>query len=544
MLRDYQNALKQDIYAAWQDGARNVLAVAPTGAGKTKIKAAIFAEVRQPSVAIAHRQELVGQISLAMAEAGVYHRIISPDIVRSFCITKHVEQFGRSFHHPQSPIAVGGVDTLNARSDSLTQWLNMVKLWDIDEAHHVLGNDRYPPNKWGKAVNLFTNAYGVGFTATPGRPDRRGLGRHASGVFDKMVMGPLMRPLIGQGYLADYRIFVPPASYVMTDDDVSEATGDYKPEKLRAASHASQITGDIVAHYLRFAPGKRGITFTVDVETAGQVANAFNAQGVPAAAVSAKTPDAIRDKLIGKFRRGDLKQLVNVDIFGEGFDVPAVEVVSDGRSTKSFPRYAQAFGRALRPSDGKTHGLYIDHVGNVKVHGLPDRARVWTLDDERGARRKQDDGEIPVTVCPACFQAYEAVTNRCPFCGHKPEPVSRSAPQFVDGDLIELDPLVLMAMRGEIQRIDSHGPPIPQSLMGTPAELRLRRLWGERQDAQRELRDVMAYWAGMGRTLHGWSDSELYRRFYHTFGVDPLNACKLDRAEAEALTRKIREQWI
>jgi DNA repair protein RadD len=535
-LRDYQIDLLGKIYDGWKSGNRNVLAVAPTGAGKTKIKAKLFADYRQPSVAIAHRQELVGQISCALAEMGVIHRIISPDIVRSFCIAKHVELFGRSFHHAQSPIAVGGVDTINARSDSLTQFINMVRLWDIDEAHHVL-----KANKWGKCVERFNNAYGVGFTATPGRPDKRGLGRHASGVFDMMALGPQPRDLINRGYLADYRIFVPAASYAMDDADISETTGDYKPERLRAKSHSSTITGDIVSHYLKFAAGKRGITFTVDVETAVEVANMFNAQGVPAAAVSAKTPDDMRDRVIRKFRRGELLQLVNCDIFGEGFDVPAVEVVSDGRSTRSFPRFAQAFGRALRPFEGKSHGLYIDHVSNVKVHGLPDKPRVWTLDDERG-KRKSSEGE-QVRVCTNCFTAYEPFLTKCPYCGFKPVPAARSSPEFVDGDLYELDPLVLAQMRGEIERIDSSGPSIPKNLIGTPAELRLRRLWGERQAAQETLRKAMSVWAGMQQTLYGLSDSELYRRFYLQFNIDVLSAQQLDRIGSEALIAAIREQW-
>ena len=56
MLRDYQSALKADIYSAWGDGSPNVLAVMPTGAGKTVVKASIAAELQVPSQAIAHRQ--------------------------------------------------------------------------------------------------------------------------------------------------------------------------------------------------------------------------------------------------------------------------------------------------------------------------------------------------------------------------------------------------------------------------------------------------------------------------------------------------------
>ncbi len=197
----------------------------------------------------------------------------------------------------------------------------------------------------------------------------------------------------------------------------------------------------------------------------------------------------------------------------------------------------------VRPSPGKTHGIYIDHVSNVKVHGLPDKPRHWTLDDERGKKKMTDAGE-GIRVCTNCFTAYEPFLAKCPYCGFKPTPADRSGPQFVDGDLLELDPLVLAKMRGEIERIDSHGPSIPRELLGTATELRLRRLWGERMDAQRILREVLAYWAGMNRTLHGWSDNELYRRFYHEFGLDVLTAQKLERHQTEQLVIKIRESWI
>ncbi len=44
ILRDYQNKIKYDIYEKWREGHRNVLAVSPTGSGKTAIKADVFHE--------------------------------------------------------------------------------------------------------------------------------------------------------------------------------------------------------------------------------------------------------------------------------------------------------------------------------------------------------------------------------------------------------------------------------------------------------------------------------------------------------------------
>lgn len=534
-LRDYQQKIIDGVYDAWRDGHRNVLAVAPTGAGKTIIKSAIFQQCGVPGCAIAHRQELVGQISEALAACAVFHRIIAPKNVIRFIVAQHIKKFGRSFYHPQSPMAVAGIDTLLRRTDDLTQWINSVQIWDIDEAHHVLAE-----NKWGKGVALFTRARGLGVTASPLRCDRKSLARsQKTGVFDKMVLGPSPRELIDRGFLAEYIVYGPPPSIDTSKIRVSDATGEFNQEELRKEAHKSQITGDIVEHYLKLTPGKLGITFCVDVEIAVETAKAYQQRGVSAEVVSAKTPDAVRTALIEKFRRGEIKQLVNVDLFGEGFDVPGVEVVSMGRPTQSFGLYLQQFGRCMRPAPDKSHGIVIDHVGNVKRHKLPDRPREWTLEIEQSERRKKStDGEIPVTTCVACFRAYEAVTSRCPYCGHKPEPASRGAPEFVDGDLIEYGPELLQELGREIARVDGD-PRIPTHLAGYAQE-HIRWQWFVRQDAQRQLRETIQLWAGVQRDVYDRNDSEIYRRFYWTFGVDMMTAQTLNTDKALTLMEQIR----
>lgn len=536
VLRDYQTTLKMGVYQAWQENKRNVLVVSPTGSGKTEVKASIFSDCRRPAVAIAHRQELVGQISNAIARAGVYHRIIAPKSVISFCISQHIKLFGRSFHHHNSPMAVAGVDTLLARSDDLVQWCNLVEIWDIDEAHHVLR-----ANKWGKAVQLFPRAWGVGFTASPIRCDKKGLGRIGSGVFDSLVVGPTMRDLIGRGYLSDYIIYGPKPSFVMDADDIGPS-GEFKEKSVRLKAHKSQITGDVIDHYLKLAPGKQGITFCVDIEIATETAAAFRQKGVPAECISSKTADAIRVKFIDDYRQGRLKQLVNVDLFGEGMDVPAVEVVSMGRPTQSWAVFAQQFGRMMRVAAGKTRGILIDHVGNVKLHGLPDRERIWSLEDGERRKKKSASEEMPVTTCRRCFRAYEAVTKACPFCGYVDEPSSRGAPEFVDGDLIEYGPELLATLGAKIARID--GRPLVPVDASPVVSASIQKRWHERQEAQGALRDSIALWAGVQREVYQRSDSESYRRFYHTFGIDVLSAQALDsRPEIEKLTAMVRESF-
>lgn len=560
-LRWYQRQIKQDIYNAWGGKRSNVLAVLPTGAGKTVVFSDILAEHNGASCAIAHRQELVSQISVALARNGVKHRIIGPKNVIRQVVNLHMMEVGASFYDPAAPVGVAGVDTLIRRGRELSAWLNRVTLWVQDEAHHVLES-----NKWGQAAEMFPHAKGLGVTATPCRADRKGLGRHADGLFDVLVEGPNMRDLIDEGFLTDYRVLAPDPAFVMNDETDVGSTGDYKRDAVVKKFRASKnkVIGDVVSHYLKHAVGKLGITFVPDVEDATDTAAAFNAVGVPAEVVSAKTPDTERAEILRRFKRRELLQLVNVDLFGEGFDLPAIEVVSMARPTASFSLFVQQFGRALRlmvdpalmsqwddftPEQRRAHiaasdkprALILDHVGNVQRHKLPDRRMTWTLDRGDKRQRAANDDAIPVKACPECTFVYEAVKPCCPECGYKPLPMARSRPEFVDGDLIELTPEALAALREEVDQMDKPAHQIvAEKHIPLAGQRRFARIHAEDQEAQRVLRESIAWWGGYQRAM-GRGDSESYKRFYFMFGVDVMTAQTLKRAEAEALTARIND---
>jgi len=527
-LRPYQEKLQTEIIDAWRSGARHVCAVAPTGSGKTHLKSSVIKKMGLVTCCIAHRQELVVQISESLARYEIPHRVVAPNPVIHFCAQRHSKLFGRSFVNHNATVAVAGVQTLTRRSDRLTQFLNRVQLWDIDECHHALVD-----NIWGKAIDLFPRAIGLGVTATPLRCDRRAL----DGVFDALVVGPSMRELIDQGHLSEYRIFCPPQSLNMNQVRTSQSSGEYVKKDLVKETRESTITGDVVEHYLKIAPGMRGLTFAVDVQSATDIAAAYRDAGVPAEVVSAKTPDNVRTELLDRLGRGDIKQLVNVDLFGEGMDCPALEVVSMARPTQSYGLYVQQFGRVLRTFEGKSHGIVIDHVGNVVRHGLPDAPRQWSLAAPEGRRASGPVDTIPLTTCTECFRPYERTQVACPYCGHKSVPAARNGPEHVDGDLVELDPNTLAEMRGEVDRID--GPvQIPYNANDATTRSLINK-WRARQETQIRLRKTIAAWAGVWKHGHGETDSEIQRRFYLTFGVDVMSAQSLGVKDAEQLM-----EWI
>lgn len=539
-LRPHQQELDNNIVSAWNQGARFVLGVLPTGGGKTFVFSHRIKQTNAMSCAIAHRKELVSQISLSLAAMGVRHNIIAPTSVIKLIVSFHIAKYGRSFYDKYAMASVAGVDTLVSRQNELKSWAEKIRMWVIDEAHHVLRD-----NKWGIGAKMFPNAIGLGVTATPERADGMGLGAEADGVFETMVLGPTMRELIEMGHLCDYRIIAPPSDMISTisESDISQKTGDYKPQALRKASRNSHIVGDVVENYMEQGAGKQGITFVTDVEIAGEVAQQYTRAGVRAEAVSAQTNEAVRNDIIERFRRGELKQLVNVDLFGEGFDVPACEVVSMARPTESFGLFMQQMGRAVRTSEGKEFGTIIDHVRNYHTHaqrrGMPDNYSNWTLDRrDRKARRTRDEDVMPVTTCEECFRSYEAIHPACPFCGTKPIPQARSRPEHIDGDLTEFTPEMLRQLYD--QAVDtSPGAfvPVPDGVSPFVAKGIVNK-FGEKQKAQTELRDAIAWWRGV-RLQQGEGEQQSYRRFFHTFGIDVLSAQALNRAEAEKLTARI-----
>lgn len=524
-----------DVYQAWNQGAVNVVGRADTGFGKTVCLGQLVEQNTGAACVMAHRQELVGQISIMLGRYGIRHNIIAADATVRAIANAHVVELGSCFYQPSAPVAVAGVDTL-VRREIPASWAQQVTLTVPDEGHHVVRG-----NKWAEAMALFPNARGFLPTATPARADGKGLGRHADGLADAMVQAPPMRWLIEQGFLTDYRVICRESDLTMVGEEVS-ASGDWSPAKLKKAAEKSRIVGDLVSNYLQFARGLLNIAFTTDTETAAKTTQAYRAAGVRAECLTGKTQDHIRRDILRKFSQREIDVIVAVDIISEGFDLPAIECVQFGRPTESLGLYMQQFGRALRPMPGKSRALIIDHVGNVVRHLPPDRPRVWTLDRRDSRARGRADDSIPMRVCTACYEPYDAIYRECPNCGHYQPPTARSSPRHVDGDLREMDAETLNALRGHIafadRGIDDERARLVSTGLHHVGVLSGVKHHAEAIEARQALRGAMALWGGIWHA-RGETDSQIQRRFFHTFGIDVGTAQTLRRADSVSLQGKI-----
>jgi hypothetical protein len=139
-------------------------------------------------------------------------------------------------------------------------------------------------------------------------------------------------------------------------------------------------------------------------------------------------------------------------------------------------------------------------------------------------------------VCPECTGVYEKYIKPCPYCGFIPVPAARSTPDDVDGDLAEMDPVALAALRGEVDA----PPKIPYGARGAILGAILKRD-REKRAAQEPLRHAMALWGG-ARLAEGDDLRTAQRRFFREFSIDILTAQTLGAAKALELQQRI-EKW-
>lgn len=554
-LRNYQEDLKYKIFKALSEGFKAPLAVSPTGSGKAVTLcsvaydlaiAGVFGQSMPVAIAV-HRKELVSQLCVTLSRAEVPHNIIAPRNVILNIIAAQRRITGRQWYNHRAPITVFSVDTLNARAETHAKWAQEIKVWIQDEAAHVLKN-----NKWGKCLAMFTNAVGIGFTATPQRLDKRGLGTHADGVFDTMILGPSTKYLINEGYLSKYKIVVPPGDYAKHLKKAGEGS-DFTREAMAAASRESHVVGDVVKNYIKFAKGKQAIVFASDTSAAAKMEKEFLSNGIPAKTLTGETPDKERTQGVIDFEEEKIKVLVNIDLFDEGFDVPGIECVIMARPTMSVSKYLQMVGRGLRIKKGKQHAIIIDHVGNIKGaggnHGLPDQFRVWTLD--RIVRRRDTTNLLRICHNHTCNTPYDRVLEHCPYCGWESVKMynrsggggeGRAALLQVDGDLELIDPETLKELYADthLESPDEIANRVAMAA-GPAAGIHMRKKQMERIAKQKELAEVISKWAGK-KKYHGYSDRQIHKIFFLTYDMSITGALSMKTAEMQNFMENLKDE--
>lgn len=383
-LRPYQTALADQGDAAMLQGQRPCL-VAPTGAGKT----VILAELTRRALArgeqvlvLCHREEILGQIVASL------RRHLGPSVVVAMVTAGSRPRMDRR-------VIVGMVPTLNHRLPALAKLAGCTVL--ADECHHA------PSPSWRRVMNAAAPARMAGLTATPVRPDGKGLGDE--GVFDVLVNGPEAAELMKDGKLCSYRLFAAP--HRISSKGVKRRGGEFISSEVEG--RVVEINGYIVRDWLAANPQRLPtICVAVSVTHAHEVAELYRAAGISAEAVDGKTAKEERRRIFERFRQGRLTVLVACAVVDEGLDVPEATVLQVLRLIGSLRLWRQLIGRVLRPADGKSHAIILDHTDNWQRLPPPDADMDWRLNADQQQPRKRlrvvmdeetgevrTDGELP-----------------------------------------------------------------------------------------------------------------------------------------------------
>ncbi len=469
-LRSYQ----QDLVTLSGAMPGNVLIQADTGSGKTPVLAKI-AQDHDYVLCIAHRNLLIKQLSRVLAKFQIHHQVIASNHTRRLCIAEHRRLGGQWIGGKNKWVC--SIDSLLSRyrRGLLSLDLNAEWLILVDEAHHMTDE-----NKWGQLATIFPNARIVGATATPCRLDQVSLARGHGGVFDSLIQAEELKQdsvkkLIELGFVSDFKCYSLPERIDASKLKLGRTDYTYQSLSSETGRVCYEMAGDAVKHYQRLAKGKQALAFCVDIEIAKLTAQKFKDAGIASAAIHSKLGSAEVARIFDLFERRLIQVLCNVDMIGEGVDVPAIEALIMLRKTASFGLFRQWCGRSLRPEPGKDHAILIDHVGNILTHGMPDKHIDWDLFNPPQAVKSN------LIPCPDCRFIFAAWLLECPECGHVLQRSALSSGgksvQYLDVGLVLLQRKMLEQQRANETTllIAEHPQRLAQGALGDGIEK--IRLW-------------------------------------------------------------------
>lgn len=329
------------------EGVARGLVQAATGIGKTYLAAFDSAKYKHV-LFVAHREEILKQA----AEA--------------FRNVRQSEDYGFFYGKQKDTdkaVIFASVSTLG-RDEYLRESCFGQDYFDyvvIDEFHHAVNN------QYQKIVNYFRPQFLLGLTATPERMD----GRNIYGLCDYNVPYEIsLKEAINKGVLVPFHYYG-----IYDDTDYSSLhflRGRYDEKELNETYIGNLRRYDLIfRHYMKYR-SRRALGFCCSRQHAEEMAREFCSRGIEAAAVYSNSEGEFseaRDRAIEKLKKEEVKVIFSVDMFNEGTDIAALDMVMFLRPTESPVVFLQQLGRGLRTCKGKAYLNVLDFIGNYEKAG-------------------------------------------------------------------------------------------------------------------------------------------------------------------------------
>ncbi|MDR1519045.1 MAG: DEAD/DEAH box helicase [Planctomycetota bacterium] len=394
-LRPYQRAALDALYNHLRTRDDNPCVVMPTGSGKTPLLAQICRDAVQRYhgrvLVISHVKELLEQAARHLAE---YLPINMIGI--------HSAGLGRrDMHHP---VIVAGIQSVYNKALDI-MGCHPANLVIIDEAHRIKESGEGMYLTFLKDAKLANPGVRViGLTATPFRLSSGRICRPEN-ILNHVCYEANVKELIVDKWLSPLRSRRGAEHADL--GGVRLAHGEFASDEMQQAfdSVIKPACTEIAA---LCAERQSVLIFAAGVKHAEIVARALGGE-----IVVGTTPKEERAAIIARFRRRELKYLVNVDVLTTGFDAPNVDAVILLRATMSAGLYSQMVGRGLRKCEEKTDCLILDYGENVLRHGPIDRV------EAKDKKKRDGDEKSPAKECPQCHELIAVQCALCPNCEYE-----------------------------------------------------------------------------------------------------------------------------
>ncbi len=319
--RPYQIEMRDRAVEQLRAGARSTLAVMPTGSGKTFAASLVIRELGVRTLWLNERDNLV--------------RAMREDLSEHLRLHAYIEQ-GPTKAPMDAHVVVGSVQSMIQDNRLASYPRDHFGLIVTDEAHHLSAG-------YEKIYDHFSTAKLLGLTATPIRQDRKSMATRYEGQCADLYMGDL----VADGWLVGPEIMYGGS---LNLNGIKKSSSDFTDDQI-AQQMTAAVLGGMVTEILEHGKGMRGVVYMPRVDMAHAIAGALNIR-LPGSAMAVDGRDMERYEkraIIAAHKRGDFLYLVNDSVVVEGHDDAGIELIAQGRPTKSIARYIQELGRATRP---------------------------------------------------------------------------------------------------------------------------------------------------------------------------------------------------
>ncbi len=401
-LRQYQSDGLAALWRYYSNGGKgNVLLCWPTGTGKSICPAIFIREAMklwpdQRFMLLTHSSELVKQ------DAEALQSVWSEAPIGLYCA-------GLKRKDVVSPIIYGTIQS--AYKIGATNFGHRDILW-VDEAHLISDEDASMYLKFInelKAVNPRLKV--IGLTATPFRV---GMGMLVDGKLWDEVVHDLtsmenFNKLIDDGYLCP---IVPKSTQVKLDlSNVGIQRGEFVSSQLQHEVDKAEITWKALQEACYYGQNRRSwLIFATGIEHANHIAEMLCKIGVECVSVHSKQSADHNAAAIRRFKRFELRAIVNYGKLTTGFNHQGIDFIIMLRPTMSVGLWVQMLGRATRPCEGKVNALVMDFARNT--------ARLGPINDPQIPNKKGNKtGDLPIKICDACGVYNHISARKCDACG-------------------------------------------------------------------------------------------------------------------------------